>query len=68
MPITDLLKGIPYTYKVGEKSSSALPVNVKLALDADFKKTVTKWMWIGSLSIAAGIATGIVISNSKKSR
>jgi hypothetical protein len=58
-------KRIPYNYKVGEKSS-AMPFDVKLSIDQDFKKTLLKAVSIFSLGVAGGIATGIVISKFKK--
>ncbi len=53
---------IPYTYKVGEKGGKPMPFDVKLSIDADFKKTVIKSVTIFSLGIAAGIVAGFVIT------
>jgi hypothetical protein len=74
MPVIDLIKNIgtsirsgriPYNYKVGSKSKSSLPVDVKLSLDQDFKKTIVKSVTIFAVGTALGIAAGIVISKSK---
>lgn len=50
-------KSIPYNYVVGGKETpSAIPFDVKLSLDKDFKKTVLISVGLISLGIAAGIA------------
>ncbi len=54
---------LPYNYKVGEKSTGgALPFDVKLSIDQDFNKAVTKWVTIGFAGVGLGIAAGIVIA------
>lgn len=70
MPIDNLINAvIPYTYKVGEKSSGAgLPVKVTLALDPDFKKTLIKGLAIFSISVGVGVAVGVAVAKPKKSR
>lgn len=68
--ITDLIGKFipPQTLTVGGKtsSSSQIPVKVTLNLDPDFKKTLVKSVAILTIGIGAGIATGIIISNSKR--
>lgn len=56
---------IPYTYKVGEKSKG-MPFDVKLSVDADFKKAITKWVSIASAGIAGGIIAGFFLTRKKK--
>lgn len=58
---------IPYNYKIGSPSSGKpLPFDVKLSIDKDFNKAVTKWVTIGSIGVGLGILAGIVISKNKK--
>lgn len=56
------------TVMVGGKptKSSGVPVDVKLAIDPEFKKTLITVVGILSVGIGAGIATGIVISKARK--
>lgn len=63
--ITDVLlkKAIPYTYKIGSKTGeSGIPMNVKVSIDTDFKKTVIKGISILSGGIALGIIAGFLIT------
>lgn len=56
-------------YIVGGKSDGkALPVDVRLSLDPDFKKTIIKSVSIAAIGIGAGIAAGIAISEATKRR
>ena len=52
----------------GKEEGKGLPVDVRLSLDAEFKRTIIKSVFIGSAGIALGIAAGIVISESDKPR
>lgn len=51
----NILQRLPYNYIVGGKDTAPIPFDVKLSLDADFKKTVVK----SSLIFASGIAFGM---------
>lgn len=57
-------KRIPYNYKVGEKSGP-IPFDVKLSLDADFKKTLITSVAIFSIGVGLGVLAGFVITKSK---
>lgn len=62
-------KRIPYNYIMGQKSTSSLPFDVKLSIDKDFNKAVTKWVTIGTVGLSLGIFAGILISkNISKNR
>jgi hypothetical protein len=77
MAVKDILKNIgtavrtgrvPYNYKVGTPSTGkSLPFDVKLSIDKDFEKAVTKWVAIGATGIGLGIAAGIIISKKRRS-
>lgn len=51
-------KRIPTTYTVGGKQSSGIPMDIRLSLDPDFKKTVL----IGTSMLSLGIAVGLALS------
>ena len=54
---------MPYNYIVGEKGTSkGLPFDVKLSIDANFNKAVTKWVTIGAAGVGLGIVAGFIIS------
>jgi len=61
--LTNILnKALPYV--VGSKTTAPIPLNVKLMLDADFKKTIFKTTAIA----AAGLLLGMTISAYIRSR
>jgi hypothetical protein len=56
---------IQVPYSVGSPSKG-MPVDVRLSMDANFNKAVTKWVTIGAAGIGLGIAAGIVISKIRR--
>jgi hypothetical protein len=57
---------IPYEYIVGQTGGKALPFDVKLSIDQNFNKAVTKWVTITSLGIAGGIVIGFLASKKRR--
>jgi hypothetical protein len=60
--IGNILKNTTIPYTVGGKDASPIPLNVKLSIDPDFKKTVL----IATGILGLGIGLGIGIINAKK--
>lgn len=59
MPLPKIKKGIPYNYVVGGPSSKGLPFDVKVSIDPNFERAISKWVTIGGICIGAGIAIGL---------
>jgi hypothetical protein len=61
-----LQKLINYVVGAPKGENKGIPVEVKLSLDPDFKRTLVKSVIIASTGIALGIGAGIVISDMNK--
>jgi hypothetical protein len=57
---------VPYNYIVGSKGTSkGLPFDVRLSIDKEFNKAVTKWVTIGAGGVALGIIAGFVLTKKR---